>query len=206
MVPKFKGVLDTPIKSARGSLLDTEESLDREYGRILTQRLEKLPALAAHYGIDGKIGYPQLLLLLIRLASETVPGFMEENDANLKRSGKPKKRDDHSLFLLLARVEALRLDGLDDTTACQTIAAEDDPTLAGAAHRSGREARGKTLQNLLPKARAQPFASALAALTQERGTLSGPEYDALRFGAVDAASFIALEKIIARVSGRTPGN
>jgi hypothetical protein len=204
-MPKFEGVLATPIKSVRGSLLDTEESFNREYLRVLAERLDKLEALASHYGIKGKIDLPQALVLLVRLASETVPGFMEDNDANLKRPGKPKKHDSHSLFLLLARVEALRLDGLDDTAACQAIAAEDDSKLAGIAHRSEREARGKTLQNLLPKARAQPFASALAAMAQNR-SISDAEYDALRFGAVDAASFVTLEKIIARVSGSTPEN
>ncbi|MGM4885330.1 hypothetical protein AB8A20_08130 [Tardiphaga sp. 604_B6_N1_1] len=200
---KFKGVLDTPIAPLRGSLLDTEESLGRETTRILTERLSKVPALAEHYGITGKIDLPQLLHLVLQLASEVVPGFMVEGDDRLNRRGAPIRRDDHFLFLLLARVEALRLDGLDDKTACQKIAAEDDPTLAGAANKSRCAARGKTLQNSLARARRRPFASALRQMTKDRGMLSSQEYDAIRFGAVDAASFIAIESIIAKVKARS---
>lgn len=164
---KFKGVLADPIPRIRPSLLlDADEAIRLEMARALTQRLEKLPALAAHYGIEGALGYPQVLLLVIRLASETVPGFMFDNASELKQPGAPKKYDDHALFLLLLRVETLRLDGIDDTTACQMIAAEDDPKIAGPAHRSTRDARGKTLQNLLPKARSLPFAPLIAALVK----------------------------------------
>ncbi|MFZ2158170.1 MAG: hypothetical protein WAV72_18885 [Bradyrhizobium sp.] len=204
-MPKFTGVLNTPIKASRASMLNTAESINREYFRVLSERLHKLEALATHYEVSGKLGSPATLLLLVtRLASDTVPGFMLEGDTRVKKSGARKKHDDHALFLLLARVETLRLGGLDDTSACQVIATEDDPKLGSARRRSARIARGKTLQNLLPKARARPFASGVAAIAQKRGKLTAAEYDALRFGIVDAKTFVALEKLIARVSATTP--
>jgi hypothetical protein len=172
-MPKFKGVLATPIPRIRPSLLmEPDEAISREYGRALTQRLEKLPALAEHYGITGKLGYPQVMLLLVRLASDTVPGFMFDDDSQLKLPGVRKKHDDRALFLLLLRVETLRMEGLDDTTACQTIAADDNPKLAGPANKSARAARGKTIQNLLPKARSKPFASLVAKMIK---AASAPE-------------------------------
>jgi hypothetical protein len=206
MMAKFTGVLAKPIKRMRLSMLDTQESLGREYLRIFVEKLAKLETLQAHYRVPGKLGSTvTLLLMLTRLAEDTVPGFMEEGDSRLNRPGAPKKYDDHTLFQLLARVEALRLEGHNDTVACQKIAAQDKPALAAASKRTEREARGKTLQNLLAKARARPFASALAAMTQNRG-ISDLEYDALRFGMVDAKTFVAIEKIIALVSGRVPEN
>jgi hypothetical protein len=202
---KFTGVLAKPIKPLRLSMLDTEESWGREFLRIFTEKLEKLEVLQAYYRVPGKLGSTvTLLLLLTRLAEDTVPGFMEEGDSRLNRPGAPKKHDDHTLFLLLARVEALRMKGHDDKIACQKIATEDAPKLAEASNRTKREKRGKTLQNLLAKARAKPFGPALAALAQKRGKLTAQEYDALRFGIVDAKTFLAIEKIIAGVSESAP--
>lgn len=167
-MPQFKGTLATPIARLRPSILsDSDEAIAEEHQRALTERLDKVPALAQHYGITGKLGYAQILLLLLALASETVPGFMFDDSRDLRRAGAPKKHDNHSLFLLLLRVEALRLEGMGDEEACQAIAEEDNPTkYAGPANRSDREKRGKTLQNLLSKARSMPFASGVRKLTE----------------------------------------
>src|SRR4051812_17214468 len=102
---KFTGTLAKPIKRMRLSMLDTEESLGREFLRIFTEKLEKLEALQEHYAVPGNLGSTvTLLLLLTRLAEDSVPGFMEEGDNSLSRPGAPKKHDDHTLLLLLARV------------------------------------------------------------------------------------------------------
>jgi hypothetical protein len=114
----FKDALAQPISPRRGSLLASEEELQKQYAAWAAEDLEKLNALCEHYGIAP--GPNQFMFLALQLARECVPGFQE-----MKTKGRPRKWTTVTKSLLVVEVRRFIAETKGDATAaCKTLAAK----------------------------------------------------------------------------------
>jgi hypothetical protein len=91
---------------------------------INQQRLERLIALAAHYGVDLQSRKPDLVLdLLFRIAADFVPGFRSNNDPRNTRSiGRPRGMLSGENFELFKSIEKIvHRKGVTAHNACAII-------------------------------------------------------------------------------------
>ena len=161
---KFTGELAKPIETKRLSVFDLPLSAEgrRAWLRkfevnLLAAQVAKLPLLMQHYGIErsgSEWDKVELLALVLALATDIVPGF-EPDIVAARTRGAPRKYDNGALFGLLVRVGAAKLKdaSLSEPQICEQLVVEDHPDLKGARFRSRREAKAKTLLNILALAR-----------------------------------------------------